>query len=87
MSGCAAQIFSSVTTAQFNCLVQEAESSFGITISGNSGTQSKDGVTITWDYDPNAETLSLQCTDKPFFLSCGTINSKIHDLVDACTQS
>jgi hypothetical protein len=87
MSGCAAQTFSGVTPEQFTCLIQKAQSSFGVTISGNSGTASKDGLTVAWDFDLTAQTLTLQCTDKPFFLSCGTINSQIHTLVDDCTGS
>jgi hypothetical protein len=86
MSDCAAQTFTSITSDQFNCLVLKAQAN-GINISGNSGTASKDGITITWNFDPTAETLTLQCTGKPFFVSCGTINSEIHTLVDGCTGS
>ena len=84
MAGCDAQTFSGVTQAQFTCLAQKAQSSFGITISTNSGTQSKDGVTVTWNFDHNAQTLTIQCTDKPFFLSCDTIDSQLKSAVDGC---
>jgi len=85
MSSCATQSFSNITLDQFNCLVTKAKDA-GINISGNSGSVSQDGITIAWTFEPAANTLSIQCTSAPFFVSCGTINSKIHDLVDACSS-
>jgi hypothetical protein len=83
MGACATQTFSGVTQARFDCLVQKAAAA-GIAIAGDVGQASKDGITIRWQFDPAGQTLELQCTDSPFFLPCGTINAKIHDLVDAC---
>ena len=80
---CATQLFSGITQARFDCLVQKAQAA-GIAIAGDVGVANKDGITIRWQFDPVGETLEMQCTDSPFFLSCGTINGKIHDLVDAC---
>ena len=83
MAVCATQIFTSITQSRFNCLVQKAQAS-GIAIAGNAGTASKDGITIRWQFDPVGQTLELQCTGTPFFLSCGTINGEIHNIVDEC---
>jgi len=83
MSSCATQTFTGIIQARFGCLVKKAEVS-GITIAGNAGEASQDGITIRWLYDPANESLELQCTGAPFFLSCGTIKPKIHDLVDEC---
>lgn len=83
MSSCATQTFSNLTQARFDCLVQKAASS-GIVISGNEGQASKDGITLRWKFDPAQQTLDLQCMSAPFFLSCGDINGKIHDIVDSC---
>jgi hypothetical protein len=83
MAGCATQQFSGVSQGHFDCLVKKAEA-FGISISGNVGEASKDGITVRWQFDPAGQTLELQCTGSPFFLSCGTINGKIHDIFDEC---
>jgi hypothetical protein len=83
MAGCASQTFSGITQARFDCLVQKAQAD-GIAISGNVGVASKDSITISWNFDPVSQTLELQCTDAPFFVSCETINGKINDLVDGC---
>jgi hypothetical protein len=83
MTSCAEQIFSKVTSEQFACLTEKAKTA-GIDIAGNNGKATRDGIEISWRYDPVDETLSIRCTSAPFFVSCGTINSKIHDLVDGC---
>jgi hypothetical protein len=80
---CANQTFENFTQARFNCLVQKAATS-GIKIDQNEGQLSQDGITVRWKFDPDEHTLDIQCLDAPFFLSCGTINGKIHDLVDSC---
>jgi hypothetical protein len=85
MPNCATQTFTGITQSRFDCLVQKATAS-GISLAGNAGEASKDGVTIRWLFDPVAQTLELQCVSAPFFLSCETINGKIHDLVDSCPQ-
>jgi hypothetical protein len=83
MGSCATQSFTNVSSDQFACLVAKANAA-GIEISGNAGNASKDGITIQWKFDPGTNTLTIQCTSSPFLVPCGTINSKIHDLVDSC---
>ena len=84
MSQCAAQVFTEVSSEKFACL-QEKAADQGIAIDGDQGSASKDGIIITWDYEADSQTLTIQCTAAPFFLSCGTINVTIHDLVDSCS--
>ena len=86
MSACAVQTFQAVTQAHFDCLVQKA-SGWGIIVSGIEGQSSKDGITVRWKFDAASQTLELQCLDSPFFLSCGLINNRIHDLVDSCVTT
>lgn len=83
MGGCAAQVFSNVDSARFERLTAKAQTE-GMNIAGNSGTATEGKITVTWDYDPTAQTLTLQCTDSPFYLGCGFINSNIHSLIDGC---
>ena len=84
MAACATQTFNGITQARFNCLVLKAKATTGIEITGNSGSASKNGITIRWQFDPVGKTLELQCTDSPVLVPCGVINGKIHDLVDGC---
>ena len=85
MSGCEAQTFSGITQEHFDCLVQKAQSSFGIAIAGDTGSQSEHGITIAWDYDRAAQSLTIQGTEKPAFLLCGIITSQVSDMVNGCT--
>lgn len=84
MSGCAKQTFTDITQSQFDCLVSRART-VGIAIVGNSGSTSKDGITVAWNFDAASQTLQIQCTDHPFYAPCGSINGKIHEIVDGCS--
>ena len=84
MSACAAQVFTGITREKFTCLQQKAAEQ-EITIDGDQGTTTKDSVTATWDFDEPSQTLTIQCTSSPWFLSCGKINGTIHDFVDGCS--
>jgi hypothetical protein len=86
MGSCAAQTFSGISAGQFACLLKKVSDS-GVSVSGNSGSASKDGITIGWEFDPASSTLQVQCTSAPFFVSCGMVNSRIHDLVDECASA
>jgi hypothetical protein len=84
MGKCAAQLFEDISPEHFACLVDRAKAA-GIQINGNAGTTSpQDGVSVSWAYDPEAQTLSIQCLSLPFLLSCGSANAEIHSLVDDC---
>jgi hypothetical protein len=76
----APQLFNNISPAQFAVLQQKA-SSAGIPISGNSGSASKMGVEVAWNYSPDAQQLSIQCLKTPFFISAADVNQKIHGLV------
>lgn len=84
MSQCAAQVFTGVSPEKFACLQGKAAAQ-GIAMDGAQGSASKDGITVTWDYEAAGQTLTIQCTAAPFFLSCGAINSTIHNFVDSCS--
>lgn len=83
MGACAMQSFNNVTPSAWQCC-KTAVAGFGITITTDSGTQTKDGFTVTWNYNSGAQTLQIQCTDSPWWAPCSTINGKIHDLVEPC---
>jgi hypothetical protein len=83
---CAAQVFSSITQEQFDCIVAKAAAA-GITIAGNIGEMSQSGFTVKWAFDPAASTLTIQCTAHLFLVSCGTVNDRIHDIIDTCQNA
>jgi hypothetical protein len=80
---CPVQNFSGVTPDKWNCLVQKA-AQHGLSINGNQGQASQDGFTISWNYNPPAQTLAIACLAKPWWAPCGTVNSQIQDLALGC---
>src|SRR4051812_10611882 len=85
MAKCPVQTFTGIEAAQFDCLKEKATAA-GITIDGDSGSATKAGVTITWEYNRTEKELQLQCTDAPFWISCGVVSSQITSLVENCTS-
>lgn len=83
MAGCPSQSFTNVTQSVWDCLVQKA-AGYGITISSPSGSASKLGVTVQWNWSSASGTLTMQCTDKPFIIGCGKVESTMNEVVTGC---
>lgn len=80
MSQTAPQIFQGITPGQYSKLVEKAKA-VGIDLAGNSGTASKFGVEIAWNYAPDKQELTLHCLHTPFFVKPEDVNAKISALV------
>ena len=74
------QVFTGVTPDQFARLVEKARGA-GIDLNGNSGTASKFGVEMSWNYEPDKQQLTIQCLKTPPFLNAADIDARIQTLV------
>lgn len=83
MAGCKAQYFSAIDAAAFAAM-QARGAEAGVPIRGNDGQASSLGVTLRWHYDPDAQALTVECMEAPFFIPCSTIAAKVQELVDSC---
>ena len=81
MPACATQTFSNVSPAAWACLKAKAAAQ-GVPLTSDNGAITQSGITIEYAYHGSTQTLQLTCTSKPFIISCGTVNSKIHELID-----
>ena len=81
MSNNAPQTFQGITPAQYAELVARANEA-GLEISGNSGTKSKYGVEVAWNYAPESCELTIHCLRAPFFMSADEVDAKIRSLVN-----
>jgi len=80
MAPSAPLVFSGITAEQYTRLSAKARSA-GIDLTGNTGTASKYGVEVTWNYRPEAQELTLQCLKTPFFMSAADVEARIQSLV------
>ena len=80
MAAGAPQVFKGVTPEQYARLVEKARTA-GIELNGNSGIASRFGVEIAWNYLPEAQELTLQCVNTPFFMSAADVDARIQKLV------
>jgi hypothetical protein len=78
--------FQSITPEQYALLIAKANAA-GLALSGNSGTASRLGVEVTWNYTPESRMLVVQCLRTPFFLKPEEVNAKIEALVRETTAA
>ena len=75
------QVFRNMSPEQFARLQEKARSA-GIEIEGNSGSASKFGAGVTWNYDAEAQELTLQVLTAPFFMKKEDIEAQLRALVE-----
>ena len=63
---------------------QTIGSEYGISVDSERGEGSKSGFTLSWIYDRSAQTLEIQCLEKPFIVPCGVISKRIGALAEKC---
>jgi hypothetical protein len=78
------QTFSGITPDQFAQLIVKAKAS-GLDLNGNSGTASKFGVEVQWNYSPESQQLTVQCLRTPMFVSAATVYGKLQALIAQST--
>jgi hypothetical protein len=76
------QVFEGVTPEQYARLVDKARDA-GIDLQGYTGTASKFGVEVAWDYEPVIQKLTIQTVKTPFFMNPSDIDARIQSLVRA----
>jgi len=80
MATSAPQVFKGVTPDKYARLVDKAKGA-GIDLNGDSGTASKFGVEIGWNYSRASQELTLQTLKAPFFMSAADVDKRILSLV------
>jgi len=80
MSHCPPMTFSGITAQTYQELLVKAQAQ-GLELNGPSGSTEYQGMEFTWSYDEAAESLTIQCTNKPMLIPCGMIESRIRGVI------
>ena len=80
-------IYENINPQRLAAIEARAQQKLGISISGNEGTATKNGITISWVYDPQDQTLTVGDTRKPWFVPESRIDEELTALVDATGSS
>ena len=80
MAASTPQVFQGVTPEQYAVLVEKARAA-GIDLSGPSGTASKFGVEVSWNYVAATQELTLHTLKTPMFIKTADVDAKIQSLV------
>jgi hypothetical protein len=77
---CPAISLQGVTAEKYATLLATAHGQ-GLNLTGVTGTTQFQGMDFTWNYDEGSATLTIQCTNKPIFIPCSMIESRIRSLM------
>ena len=80
MPHCPEIVATGVTPEKYQSLIATAKAQ-GLDLSGETGSTRYQGMDFTWRYEPAAQSLTIQCTDKPIFVPCSMIESRIRSLI------
>ena len=70
--------YSGVDASSFASLKETIEREYGIRIDSDEGEAAQRGFTLKWAYEPAAQTLEIQCLEKPFIAPCSVVNDYIN---------
>jgi len=76
-------IYENITPPRLAAIEARAQHDLGISINGNEGTATKNGITISWVYDPSGQTLTVGDTRKPWYVPESKIDEELMGLVNA----
>jgi len=77
----APQVFSGISPENYAKLAAKAQAG-GIDIAGPSGSASKFGVEVAWNYAEEKRELTLQCLSAPFFMSVADVHARLKKMVE-----
>ena len=81
VAACAELVFENITPEVWGHIVQALGED--VATVADSGTAVQMGVTISWNRDPDAGQLTIQCLAKPFIVSCAMVESHVKGMVQA----
>jgi hypothetical protein len=76
-------IYENISPQRLAAIEARVQQELGISISGNEGTATKNGITIAWVYDPSGQTLTVGDTHKPWYVPESRIDEELTKLVNA----
>jgi hypothetical protein len=80
MAHCPEIVLSEITAEKYQSLLATAKAQ-GLDLTGETGSTTFQGMDFTWTYDSAGQCLTIQCTNKPIFVPCGMIESRIRSLI------
>ncbi len=83
MAACKPVTFKNISRMKFKAVRARINAQADIVGSGDTGTARGNGYTAVWTYDEAAQTLVIECTEKPFFVPEGLVIGKIQALVES----
>jgi hypothetical protein len=81
---CESLIYRGVDSSKWACVKDGVSRAYGLSIDSDLGEASERGFTLKWRYDASEQSLVVQCTKKPFVVSCGMGKNRLTDEFKKC---
>ena len=75
-------VFSNISSGEWACIQQKAGDR-GFALGSDSGQLEQMGVTIGWQYDAGAQTLTFTTLNKPVFVPQSMVEAQLRNLIDS----
>jgi hypothetical protein len=76
--------YSGVDPSKWACVKDGVNRAYGLSIDSDLGEASERGFTLKWRYDATEQSLLVQCSKKPFLVSCGMVMKRLNDEFEKC---
>jgi hypothetical protein len=76
-------IYENITPARLAAIESRAQSELGIAINGTEGTATAHGITVSWVWNADDQTLTVGDTRKPWYVPESKIDEELTALVDS----
>ena len=81
MADCKPLVFQNISRPRFQNIRARIRAQAEVSVDGDTGTAQGNGFGASWAYDEATQTLTIQCTKKPFFVPESMVADKIYALV------
>jgi hypothetical protein len=81
---CERVVYPGVDASKWACVKDAVRRAYGLSIESDLGEASERGFTLKWRYDASDQSLVVQCTKKPIFVSCGMVKNRLNNAFEGC---
>jgi hypothetical protein len=81
---CQPVTYPGVDASKWACVKDAVSRAYGLSIDSDRGEASARGFTLNWRYNAAEQSLFVQCSKKPFVVTCGMVTNRLNTEFEQC---